>query len=128
MGFYQTRKMAVCFRYCLLIFFSMSLVILYYTYQERSKEEILINKNFTRNLQPIHLKIQYWVQTSRQFQLSIVRFRPHPSGGYDIWFKGQYAKFLAFMKLLMTENPEISCRRIMLELTGDNLMIQMEVL
>jgi len=128
MGFYKTGQMAIHLRSCLLIvlFFSL-MVLLVFCRKLIKQDDCAVDAKTSFSNQVININMGFWVRKSKHFYLQILRFRPHPAGGYEIWFNGQYLDFLRFMRFLHHSYPQLSYRRVMLRQQNDALLIQMEV-
>lgn len=128
MGFHKTGQMAIYLRSCLLIVLFFSLIaLLFFCRKLIQQEHYAAETKSSFSNESVNFNMGFWVRESKHFYLQILRFRPHPAGGYEIWFNGQYLNFLRFMQFLHHSYPQLSYRRVMLSQKNDRLLIQMEV-
>ena len=128
MGLYQRRKMAIYSWSRLLIIFLTSIFIFWYS-------KILLNeqKNFLTHssqmvIQPKYQKLSMedWLNLAQKFRLHLLRFRPKPVGGFDIWIQGDYPDLLKCLKNLAHHYPEIRWQKILMENKGSLLTMHLE--
>ena len=123
MGFSEEGKLAICIRRWILVIFIGSLWMLYHSFSLIHQPSLCPRlHSFSEPLQ-----MQDWIQKTKPFYLKILRFRPLPTGGFELSLKGQYVNFVEWITRLKNEHPELIWQRIIMEQKGNALRIHLEV-
>jgi hypothetical protein len=125
MGLYHNRKMAIYYWSRILGILFCSLIIFIISIQLSKSSEKKVQQMVPAALTP-QLSMEDWLELSQEFHLHLLRFRPRPMGGFDIWIQGKYQNILFVLKNLQENYPEIIWYKILLEQKNNVLMMHLE--